>query len=396
MSSSFPNTLCLEIPCFKNGAVFDFVFLSFGYTFSLKDHVKKVDKEIDTLNNFLIVCRNLVLLIKDCVDKDILNIKILKDGNLTMEANFYYPQEVREVDSICDFIREIINGVVSVDGSELPFVVSLEVFKERDWNKKVDSETGDFLTDVFGNSNVEVNSINEDVKELNTDNNINKEKREKDIDEVSIQKKGSSKIDYKRKANRRKRERKKRKKKELLNSIESTESMTSNKISNGLKQEENFEFKQGEEVTIEYFLEGNDGKKEKREVIYKIEDEQKEFFGEKRRIVILPNEKKLPSKFKNKGSVSRILKSDEKDKFSTIHNLLSRAFFYLSSAKILRDSSIKLSKIKNVKIGNRDVFEVYIAHNTKTEIGNQIRLLVAYDKAEKIFYVLDSLCHCDK
>ena len=55
-----------------------------------------------------------------------------------------------------------------------------------------------------------------------------------------------------------------------------------------------------------------------------------------------------------------------------------------------------MSKIKNVQIRNMDVLEVYIAHNTETEIGNQVRLLVAYDKAKKTFYALDSLCHYDK
>ena len=393
LSSSFPKNLCLEIPCSKKEAVFNFVFLPFAYSFSLNEHIKNGDKEIDTLNNFLIVCKNLVLLIKDCVDKNILNIKILKEGKIKMQADFYYSPEVRDVDSSYDFIKKIINSAVSVDGCELPFIVSLGGVKESDWNKNVDSETDAFLTDVFRSSNVEVNSINEDEKEINTDNNINKEKKEKEIAEVSIKKMVNDKIGYKSK-NRKKNERRKRKK-EKLNSTESKERKTSNKISNGLEQGENIDFKPGEEVTIEYFLEGKDGK-EKKEIKYTIEDEKKEFFGEKRRIVILPNEKKLPSKFKNKGSVSDILKSGEK-KFSIIHKLLSRALFNLSCAKILKDSSIKLSKIKNVKGGkNRDVFEVYIAHNTKTEIGNQIRLLVAYDKAEKTFYVLDSFCHNDK
>ena len=81
-----------------------------------------------------------------------------------------------------------------------------------------------------------------------------------------------------------------------------------------MEKGENLDFKPGEEVTIEYFLEGNGGKKEKREIKYKIEDEEKKFFGEKRRIVILSKEKKVPSKFTYKGSVSEILKSGEKIK----------------------------------------------------------------------------------
>lgn len=393
LSSSSPKTLCLEIPCLKKEAVFYFVFFPFGYSFSLSDHIKKGDKEIDTLNNFLIVWKNFVLLINDCANKDMLNVKTLKDGKLEMAANFYYPQKVRDVDSIFNFIKKIINGAVSVDGSELPFIVSLEVFKERDWNQNVDSETDAFLLDAFSNSNVETDSIKEEEKEPNTDNNINKEeninkeKKEKAIDEVvSIQKKGNNKIEYKTKLNRNKHERKKRKREEKK--LDSTESSkTSNKISN--------DFKQGEEVTIEYFLEGKDGKKEKGEIKYKIEDEEKKFFGEKRRIVILSKEKKVPHNFTYKGSVSEILKSGEKN-YPKIHELLTRALFNLSCAKILKDSSIKLSKIKNVKIRNREVFEVYIAHNTETEIGNQVRLLVAYDKAKKTFYALDSLCHYDK
>lgn len=390
--SSFQKRLCLEIPCSKKEAVFNFVFFPFGYSFFLKDHITKGGKEIDTLNNFLIVCENLVLLINDCADKDTLNVKILKDGKLEMKADFYYSPEVRDVDSIYDFIKKIISSAVSsLDGGELPFIVSLGAFKKSDWNKNVDSETDAFLTDVFSNSNVEVNSINEDEKEINTDNNINKEKKEKEIAEVSIKKTVNNEIGYKSK-NRKKNERKKRKK-EKLNSTESKERKTSNKISNGLEQGENIDFKPGEEVTIEYFLEGK-GSKETGNIKYTIEDEKKEFFGEKRRIVILSKEKKVPSKFAYKGSVSDILKSGEK-KFPIIHKLLSRALFNLSCAKIL-SSSIELAKIKNVKIGNREVFEVYIAHTTDTEIGNQVRLLVAYDKAEKTFYVLDSLCHCDK
>ena len=402
LSSSSLKALCLEIPCLKKGAVFNFVFLPWGYTLSLKDHIAKGDKEIDTLNNFLIVYKNLVLLINDCANKDILNVKTLKDGKLKMEANFYYPQKVRDVDSIFNFIKKIINGAVSVDGSELPFIVSLEVFKERNWNKNVDIETANFLSDVFSSSNAETDSIKEDEKELNTDNNINKadnnineEKKGKEIDDVSIQKKGTKKIGYQHAANIKKRERKKHKKQEKFNSIESTESKkTTNKISKGSKQGENLDFKPGDVVNVEYFLEGKNGEKEKGEIKYTIEDEKKEFFGEKRRIVILSKEKKLPPNFKCKGSVSDILKSGGKG-FRKIHELLTRALFNLSCAKIL-DSSIEMSKIKNVKIRNREVFEVYIAHNTDTEIGNQIRSLVAYDKAQKTYYVLDSLCHCDK
>lgn len=395
LSSSLSEALCLKIPCLKNGPEFNFAFLPFGYTLSLKDHIKKGDKEFDTLSNFLVVSKNLVLLINNCANnRDILNVKILEDGNLKKEANFYYPQEVRKADSFCSFVEKIINGAVSVDGTELPFIVSLEAFKESNWNKKVDSETGNFLTGVFSDPNVEVNSINEDEKELNTDNDINKEKKGKEIVEVSIQKKDNNKTDSKCKANTRKCEWKKPKKKDLLNSIEPTKSKTSNKISNGLKQGENRGYKPGEEVTIEYFLEGKDGEEEKREIKYKIEDEEKEFFGEKRRIVILCNKKDLPSGFKYKGSVSEILKSGKK-MFPGIRKLLTRALFNLSCAKIL-SSSIKMSKIRNVKISNRGVFEVYVAHNTQTEIGNQVRLLVAYDKAKTTFYAFDSLCHCDK
>lgn len=279
--------------------------------------------------------------------------------------------------------------------------MSVESLEDDTLYKDVDEETAKFLSDVFSNSNVETDSIEEDEKEPNTDNNINKEeninkeKKEKAIDVVPAQKNVNNKIGCKHEANIKKRERKKLKKKGFLNSIESTESKISNKISNGLKKGENFDFKQGEEVTIEYFLEGKDGEKEKREIKYKIEDEEKKFFGEKRRIVILSKEKKVPHNFTYKGSVSEILKSGEKNS-PTIHELLTKALFNLSCAKILKDSSIKMSKIKNVQIRNMDVLEVYIAHNTETEIGNQVRLLVAYDKAKKTFYALDSLCHYDK
>jgi len=397
LSSSSQKGLRLEIPCLKNGPVFNFVFLHSGYIFYLEDHIKKGDKEINILNNLLFVCKNLVLLMEEnCVNKDILNVKIL-EGKKKIEANFYYPKQVRDVDSICDFIKQIIKAAFFVGGSELPFIVSMEAFKERNWNKNVDNETGAFLTDVFSNSNVETDSIKEDEKELNTNNNINeeeninKEKKEKEIDVVPAQKNVNNKIEYKTKLNRNKHERKKRKREEKkLDSIEST-----NKISNGLKKGENLDFKQGEEVTIEYFLEGKDGKKEKGEIKYKIEDEEKKFFGEKRRIVILSKEKKVPHNFTYKGSVSEILKSGDKN-YPKIHELLTRALFNLSCAKILKDSSIKMSKINNVQIRNMAVLEVYIAHNTETEIGNQVRLLVAYDKAKKTFYALDSLCHYDK
>lgn len=405
LPSSFTDGVCLEFPCLKNEDVFDFFSSPSGsFTYSLKSSIKEKNKEIDTMDNFIFVCKYYVLLVnKDCINKDIINAKMFNnDKTRRMEANFYYPREFRSVDSFFIFLVMLVNGVVSVGRSVLPFMLCLENFKNGNWYKNVDKKTVDFLTDVFSNSDVETDSIKEDEKELNIDNNINKadnnineEKKGKEIDDVSIQKKGTKKIGYKHEANIKKRERKKRKKeKQKLNSIESTESKNSNKISNGLKKGENLDFKQGEYVTIEYFLEGKDGKKEKGEIKYTIEEDKKEFFGEKRRIVILSKEKKLPPKFKCKGSVSEILKSGEK-KFPIIHKLLTMALFNLSCAKIL-NSSIKMSKIRNDQIRNRDVLEVYIAHNTETEIGNQIRLLVAYDKAEKTFYALDSLCHYDK
>lgn len=391
----------LKIPCIVGRySSFNFLFSSLDAYFC---YLKNSDNP-KLIDNFISASKDVVLLCN--VDGVLLSIKQFVNGcKSVVGSKFFYPMEHRSIDRLKGIIKifsKVYTSSSTDDGPAFPLIMSVESLEDDTLYKDVDEETAKFLSDVFSNSNVETDSIKEDEKEPNTgnninkaDNNINEEKEEKEFGKVPTQKNVNNKIGCKHEANIKKRERKKRKKQGFLNSIESTESKIFNKISNGLKKGENFDFKQVEEVTIEYFLEGKDGKKEKGEIKYKIEDEEKKFFGEKRRIVILSKEKKVPHNFTYKGSVSEILKSGEKNS-PTIHELLIKALFNLSCAKILKDSSIKMSKIKNVQIRNMDVLEVYIAHNTETEIGNQVRLLVAYDKAKKTFYALDSLCHYDK